>query len=185
MDKTETVPVVETEAGFSIEDINRAVDRLVKAQARASDEVGKVLVMAVYASIVGIEGSYTGVANTLLKVLRKSTKRDAIVAFLETYGKLGMTKAGVFDYFNVGEASALAWTKEYVAKVKLAAHTWESFKSAPVPQELDIETAVQNLITKAAKAQKGNKPVKHEKLIALLVGAMAKYHAEDAAAIDG
>lgn len=172
--------------GFTLEEINRAVDALVKAQARASDSVGKVLVMAVYASIVGVTAGqskdFVGIANTLIKVLRKSTKKDAIVAFLQTYGKLNYSKdaGGVFKHFDLGSAAGLAWTKEYVAVVKLAAASWESFKAEPASVELDVEAKVQAIITAAAKAQKANKPVKNEKLINGLVEALAKYHAATA-----
>ena len=167
---------------FSIKEINSAIDALVKAQARASDCVGKVLVMAVYASIQGIQTGpvpdHVGVANSLLKVLRKSTKKDAIIAFLEHFGQLYCNKAGEFEHFKLGTQAALEWTPEYVETVKLAATNWESFKAKPVPTDLDVEERVMKLIKDVAKQQKDGKTVKHAKLVAKLVNALATYHAE-------
>lgn len=175
------IPVTEA---YTLAQINTAVERLVKDQHRAAQSVSTLLVMSVYASIVGIgEGaakSHVSVANTLLKVLRKSTKRDAIIAFLEHYGQLAFIDQ-TFQHFTANEASrSLAWTKEYVELVKLAANDWESFRKPAVESELDVEAAVQNLLTKTAKAQKNNKPVKHAELAAFLVEAMARFHAKQA-----
>lgn len=166
---------------FTLEQINTAVEQLVKNQHRAAQSVATLLTMAVYGSIVGVAGSHVSVANTIIKVLRKSTKRDAIVAFLEHYGQLAFVDQ-TFQHFTVTEAAkALKWTKEYVELVKLAANDWESFRKPAVEQELDIEAAVQMLLTKSAKAQKNNKVVKNAELNAFLVDALARYHAKQVA----
>ncbi len=169
-----------SDISFTVADVNKAIDTLVKTQARASQSVAAVLTMSVYCSIKGIEGSHVAVANTLLKVLRKSTKRDAIVAFLEHYGQLAYVGQQFEHFTSNAAAKALAWTPEYVEVVKLAAGDWESFRKPTIEAELDIEAGVQRLIDKASKAQKSGKTVKNAKLLVELQSALAKFHAANA-----
>lgn len=177
-------------AGFTVVEINKAIEALDRAQRNATSSIAKVLVMAVYCSIVGVDAptpngkndaeiakAKVAVANTLMKFLRKSIKRDAIVGFLEHYGQLAFV-GQTFVHFTANEASkALKWTSEYVETVKLAAQDWESFRKPTIEAELDVETAVQAIITKVAKAQKSNKSVKNAKLVVELQAALAKFHA--------
>lgn len=173
MDKTET-PV----PAFTVSDVNKAIDTMVKAQARSAGAIGKVLVMAVYASIVGIEKDHVGVANAVTKNLRKSTKQSAVIAFLEQYGQLAYLgeKKG-WQHFALGTQKDLAWTKDYVETVQKAAETWESFKPEAEETEFDVEAKIRKIIADAAKRQKNGKPVKAADILADLPAVLAKHTA--------
>lgn len=171
----QVTPVV----GYSMDDVNTAIASLKRGQLSTVAQIGRVLVMACYASIVGIPESdkpeaardHVGVANALLANLNRSQKRSAIVCFLEHYGALYQGKKGM-EHFSI---SKLEWTAEYVKAVKVASLTWEALKDDPEDKGLDVEASVRSIITKAAKRQKEGKPVANEPLLANLVAALAAF----------
>jgi hypothetical protein len=164
---------------FTLAQINAAVTAMVKAQDRSVTAIGKVLVMAVYASIVGIEKDHVAVATMVTKNLRKSVKSTAVITFLETYGKLAYLK-GEWQFFNVGAQKALVWDAEYSAKVQAAALTWESLRAEPVEQSFDVEAKIRTIIADAAKRQKAGKKVENAELLAELPAVLATFSSKKA-----
>lgn len=167
---------------FTMAQVNAAIEQLAKAQARTHDQIGKILVMGVYASIAGLdvgtkERDYVGPANALVKALRTSMKKDAIVAFLMHFGALNYNAKEGFKHFTLGAAGKLAWTKDYVATVQNAARDWEAFRVQSDPKDYDVEAAVMTIVKAVAAKQKKNQAVKHAPLTKELVSALARYHA--------
>lgn len=157
---------------FTLAEINKAVDAMAKTQARSAQAIERVLVMAVYASIVGIEGDHVAVATMVTKNLRKSTKASAVINFLEAYGQLAYIK-GEWQHFALGSQKDLAWTREYVAEVQKAAAGWETYKPEPEDLGFDVEAKIRKIIADAAKRQKAGKPVEHAELLGKLPEVLA------------
>lgn len=173
--------------GFTLAQVNAAIESLSKAQQRTHDQISRVLVMATFASIVGIEAGknrdHVGVAQSLVNVLRTSMKKDAIVAFLMHFGALNYSAKEGFKHFTLGAAGKLVWSKEYVDTVQAAARNWETFRVAPAEKEYDVAQAVTGILTTVASRQKNGKVVKNDKLAAELVSALARYNAAISAGI--
>jgi hypothetical protein len=160
---------------FTLEQINKAVEQMAKAQVKSVDAIAKVLVMAVYASIVGIEKDHVAVAKMVIANLRKSVKSKAIIDFLEEYGQLAYIEGKWQHFTQSTKARSLKWTPEYSKTVQDAAAVWESFRTAPVVTEFDVEAKIRGIIADAAKRQKDNKPVKNADILADLPAILAKH----------
>jgi regulator of protease activity HflC (stomatin/prohibitin superfamily) len=134
---------------FSTADIDAAVKRLTSAGKQISRAVEKLLVMAVYDSIVNKSDE---TANALIGALRASTKKDGIIAFLEKHGQL-YNKGGKtgFVHFALGSQARLTWTPDYVEMVQDAAEAWETFKPAAEVKPFDVVKAVESVIKSAGK----------------------------------
>lgn len=166
---------------FNRDDINAAIQKLVRAQKNASRAVETVLVMAVWDSVVN-ESAET--ANGLIDALRKSTKRDGIVAFLEQFGQLAMTKGKRgFVHFALGAQSAITWDAEYVDLVQEEAQNWESFKPASkVQDDIDVVKLVEGIVKKVNKAKENGDTVLNADLAEYLGALLAQYTAKAALA---
>jgi len=165
-----SIEVVISPVKFTDAEIAEAVATLRKTGQQFARGVESLLVMSVYDSLVNESAI---VANALLGALRKSTKRQGITAFLETYGKL-YDKGGKTGFvpFNLGAQANLAWTPDYVAAVKDAAMDWESFKPAPAAPELDVVKALESIVTKSGKE---GCTVTHADLVPYISALIAQY----------
>lgn len=159
---------------FTIEDLNKAITAITRAQAKASKEIGKCLLMSLYFSIVKADA---GAANALINCLRKSTKQQAIVDLLEEHGNLAYTKVGKKPGFEFFDAKR-EWTPEVVEDLRNICSDWESYKAPKEEQEVDVAAAVERIVKRAESAKKNQKSVKGEALLAKLTSLLAKYNAE-------
>lgn len=133
---------------FTQTEIDSAVKTLIRQGKAHSRSVETVLVMAVYDSIVN---SSANTANALIGALRKSMKRDGVIAFLEKYGKLYFRsgKTG-FVHFALGSAGSIVWDADYSAQVKDEAMLWEDYKpAAPEIKAFDVIKALEAIVKKA------------------------------------
>jgi hypothetical protein len=160
----------EQTTGFTIEQINRAVEAMVKAQDRAVKAVAQVIVMALWAANVNKDPA---VANTLIANMRKGLKKQAVVDLLQACGNLAYV-SGTFQFFDAKRG----WSAEEVKVCKAAAAAWETFKAkAPEVKEVDavaeLETLLEKLTKKAkdGKLQNGQALVKMRALVGELRGA--------------
>lgn len=163
--------IVKSEVAFDQAGIDKAVAVVAKAGKAMSRGIETVLVMAVYDSIVNKSAA---VANSLVNVLRSSTKKDGIKAFLEAYGQL-YDKGGKtgFVHFASGSAARLSWSKGYVDLVQEAAIDWEAFKAAPEAKDFDVVKALELIVTKSNK----DGVVIHKALAAYITPLIAQYMA--------
>ena len=161
---------------FTETEVASAVDKIIKAGKSMVRGVEELLVMAVYDSI---ENKSPKVANALVKALRKSTKRDAVVGFLQQYGML-YCKSGVFTHFALGSQGNLQWTSAYVSEVKDAAEGWESFKADSVPQAYDVLKSVESIMKKFDAAKKNSGPTLHDGFVPYLQAALAAFTSAEA-----
>jgi len=170
-----SIEVVISPVKFTDAEITEAIALIRKSGQQFARGVESLLVMSVYDSIIN-ESSV--VANALIGALRKSTKQQGIVAFLEKFGKL-YDKGGRtgFVFFNLGAQASLAWTPDYVAAVKEAAMDWESFKPAPAAPELDVVKALESIVTKSGKE---GCVVTHADLVPYISALIAQYTAKAA-----
>ena len=154
-----------------ITEFNTTIASIVRDQARAAKNIGKVLVMCVYASI---EMKDAGMTNGLLKCLRKSMKQQAVKDFIEFYGNICVPKAGDAVYFDAKRE----WTVDFKAELIKASINWESFKSESAPEALDVEAKLASIVKQVASAQKNNREVKHAELVSKISSLLAEFHAE-------
>jgi hypothetical protein len=143
MSNQDNTPVVVE--SFTIEQINKAIETMARCQSGAVTSIAKVMVMAVYASIVNQDA---GVANALLKNLRKGMKKTAIVGVLESQGNLGYV-SGTFAYFDAGKT----WTPDTIAVIKAKCNAWESFKAvSDEDKSIDAAEEFAKFVEKLTKA---------------------------------
>lgn len=161
---------------FDASEIADAVAMIVKNGKAMVRGIESVLVMAVYDSIVN---ESPAVANALMKSLRVSTKKNAIVAFLHNYGKL-YAKTDKFVFFGLGAQAKLEWTTEFVAELKEAAMDWESFKVDVEPDAYDVIKAVESVLKKFDSAKKNAAPTTSDTLAPYLRALLAQYCAQEA-----
>lgn len=129
---------------FTISEINAAIESMAKAQASSSRSIGKVIVMAAWAANANQDAS---VANSLMKNLRKGTKKSAVTSVLESVANLAYV-SGTFVFFDAGkdysEASAVA--------IKVAAASWEDHKGPTAPDKaIDVADALDALVQRLNK----------------------------------
>jgi hypothetical protein len=153
-----------------IAQFNTVIGEIARAQLRSTRSIAKALTMCVYASI---ELQDAGMANGLIKCLRKSTKQNAIKDFMEYYGNLCVPKSGDIVYFDAKRE----WTAEYKAEVMKAAQNWESFKVEADPTILDVEAKLESILKQGATAVKNNREVKHAELLLKINALLAEFHA--------
>jgi hypothetical protein len=166
---------------FTPEQITAAVKKLASAGKSLSRSVETVLVMAVYDSIVNQSAE---TANALIGALRKSTKRQGIVHFLEKFGQLYERGGKVgFVHFALGAQASLAWTPEYVETVQEEAQGWEDYKPEPAAKDdLDVVKLIEAVAAKIAKAKKNGETIINAELAEYIPALLAQYTAKMALA---
>jgi hypothetical protein len=162
---------------ITLEMFNKTIEAIAKAQARATKEIGKALLMALYFANAKKDA---GAANSLIRCLRKSTKQQGIVALLEAYGNLAYMTQGKkvpeFAYFDAG----CEWTPESVKDLRVVCDSWEDFKPAKVEDDkYDLIAAVERAMQKAESAKKNAKTVNGEALLTQLAQLLASYNAKE------
>lgn len=166
---------------FDIEQVNKAIASIARAQAKATKEIGNCLLMALF---FANKNKDAGVANALVNCLRTSTKQAGIIALLETHGNLAYTKIGKkagFEYFDAG----CEWDAEHVKDLREICSAWETFKPAKEETALDVAKAVESLIKRADSAKKNNKEVVGAALLEGMQKLLAKYNAAQMDALLG
>jgi hypothetical protein len=157
---------------FTLEQFNTIIANIARAQARATTEIGKALLAALYFANVNKDA---GAANALVKCLRKSTKQQAILDLLEKHGKLAWIKADKkFEFFD---AKTPDWNAETVKTLREVCNNWESFKlEKAAVEEFDLMEAIRKQLDRAESYSKKGVKVSHAELaekIAALLGATA------------
>ena len=156
---------------FTVEQINRAIEAMVKAQAKAVQSVEPVIVMALWDSNVNESAD---VANMLVNNLRKGLKKQAIVDLLQSFGNLAYI-SGSFKFFEANKG----WGADEVKAIKAAAKDWESFKpKAKVVESLDVAEAIDALARKIEKAKKDGIKIVGEDLVREILKAKAIHAAK-------
>lgn len=158
---------------FTIEEFNKSIASITRAQARASKEIGGAILMALY---FANEQKDAGAANALVNCLRTSTKQAGIIALLEEFGNLAYTKIGKkagFEWFDAHHE----WNPENVKDLREVCAGWESYKPAKEETALDVAKAVESLLKRADSAKKNNKEVVGAALLEGMSKLLAKYHA--------
>lgn len=129
---------------FTIAQINKAVETLVKSQLQMAKSVCTMIVIAAWGA--NSEKS-ADLANTLMKNLRKGVRKDAIVAILEEKCNLAYA-SGTFVMFEAGQD----WSVESVKEIRIAAANWESYKKAKVVgKSVDLIDELEALVEKLVK----------------------------------
>lgn len=142
-------PAVTPAITFDDDTIAAAIKKIRVAGRTFARAVETVLVMAVYDSIVNESAD---VANEVVGALRTSTKKDAIVAFLQEFGQLADVGGKVgFEHFALGKQAHLTWSREYVEAVQEAAADWESFRVKKPVVARDMLESLTKLIDSASK----------------------------------
>lgn len=133
---------------FTLNEFNVAIEAMAKSQASAKRSIERCIVMAVWGSIVGIDGQPSAdMANTVLRNLRKGARKAAVAETMEALGNLNYS-SGAFTAFAAGKE----YTEEYAAEVKVAAASWETFKKAGAAQSVvDVAEAIEALAAKLTK----------------------------------
>lgn len=158
---------------FDLEQVNKAIQSISKLQAKATKEIGNVILMALY---FANKNKDAGVATALVNCLRTSTKQAGIIALLEEFGNLAYTKIGKkagFEYFDAHQE----WNPDCVKELRDICQTWETYKPAKEETALDVAKAVESLIKRADSAKKNNKEVVGAALLEGMSKLLAKYHA--------
>jgi len=139
-----------TNVGFTVEQINSAIESMAKAQAGAARSIGRVIVMAAWAANVNADA---GVANALMKNLRKGTRKQGVIACLEAVANVAYV-SGTFVPFDAGKG----YTEDDAKAIKVAAADWENYKPATVEAaDLDAAEALDALVQKLVKASAKDK----------------------------
>lgn len=166
MEQAQEVQVV----SFDAETIAKAVKQLARAGVGLTRAVERVLVMAVYDSIVN---KSPDTANALVGALRKSTKATAIGRFLVAFGQLHKPEGErKYVHFAQGAAGRLVWDREYVETVQDAATAWESFKPDAESKPVDMVKGVENLI---ARGKREGATIMHADLVPYLEALLAQF----------
>jgi hypothetical protein len=130
---------------FTIEQINAAIEAMSKAQGRVQKTVAQVIVMAAWAANVN---SDAGVANALMKNLRKGTRKQGITACLEHIANLANV-SGTFVFFDAKKD----YSEESAKAIKIAASTWEEFKpKAPDAKSIDVAEELDAFVQRLNRA---------------------------------
>lgn len=164
---------------FTIEQFNVSINAIVRAQARATKEIGSAILMALYFANAK---SDAGAANALVNCLRKSTKQAGIIALLETHGNLAHLKNNKKETFAFFDAKK-DWSVETVKELRTICAGWESFRPEKEEQELDLMVSVERLLKKAEQAKKNHKDVKHGDLAEKLNALLSQYSSEQIVAV--
>lgn len=160
----------EVVVSFEREAIDKAVKQLARAGVGLTRAVERVLVMAVYDSIVN---KTPDTANALMGALRKSTKATAIGRFLVAFGQLHKPEGErKYVHFAQGAAARLEWNPEYVETVQDAATAWESFKPDTETKPTDMIKGIENLI---ARGKRDGVQVIDAELVPYLEALLAQY----------
>lgn len=133
-----------TNTGFTVDQINKAIEVMSRCQSGAVTSIARVMVMAAWAANVN---SDAGVANALLKNLRKGVKKNAVVGVLESVGNLNYS-SGAFTFFDAGHG----YTADEAAVIKAKCAAWEAFKAETAPQGVDAAEALATLVDRLTKA---------------------------------
>lgn len=167
---------------FDLEQVNKAIQAISKAQAKATKEIGNVILMALY--FANSKEKDAGVATALVNCLRTSTKQAGIIALLEEFGNLAYTKIGKkagFEWFDAHHE----WNPDCVKELRDICQTWETYKPAKEETALDVAKAVEALIKRADSAKKNNKEVVGAALLEGMSKLLAKYNAAQMDALLG
>lgn len=159
---------------FTIEEFNKSIAAISKAQAKAAKEIGSCILMALY--FANSKEKDAGAANALIACVRESTKKTGIIALLEEFGNLAYTKIGKkpgFQYFDAHNE----WNHECVKELRDICSTWETFKPAKEDTALDVAKSIEALIKRADSAKKNNKEVVGAALLEGMSKLLAKYNA--------
>lgn len=160
---------------FTLEQFNAAIEALSRGQARVAKAVGQAILMALY--FANAKGD-PGAANALIGCLRKSTKKDGIIALLETHGNLCYAKIGKKDPGFMAYDNKQAWTPDAVKVLRGVCAGWEDFKPVSSgPDSIDVIDKVTKLVKSVKDALKDQKTVKHAELIDAVNAALATYTA--------
>lgn len=166
---------------FTIEEFNKSIASIAKAQARAAKEIGGAILMALYFANAQKDA---GAATALVNCLRTSTKQSGIIALLEEFGNLAFTKIGKkpgFQWFDAGQE----WNPEAVKDLRDICADWESYKPAKEETALDVAKAVESLIKRADSAKKNQKEVVGAALLEGMALLLAKYNSAQMDAVLG
>lgn len=167
---------------FTIEEFNKSVASIARAQAKASKEIGSCILMALY--FANSKEKDAGAANALVNCLRTSTKQAGIIALLEEFGNLAYTKIGKkagFQWFDADQE----WNPEYVKELREICAGWEAYKPAKEDTALDVAKAVESLLKRADSAKKNQKEVVGAALLEGMSKLLAKYNAAQMDAVLG
>lgn len=161
---------MEQVVSFERSDIDKAVKQLARAGVGLTRAVERVLVMAVYDSIVNKQAE---TANALMGALRKSTKATAIGRFLVAFGQLHKPEGErKYVHFALGAASKLVWDREYVETVQDAATSWESFKPDAESKPVDMVKSLEKLIE---RGKRDGATIVHADLVPYLEALLAQF----------
>lgn len=158
-----------TTEGFTVEQINKAIEVMSRCQSGAITSIARVMVMAAWASITN---SDAGVANALLKNLRKGVKKTAIVGVLEGVANLAYV-SGTFVFFDAKKV----YDTDGAAVIKAKCAAWESFKSTTEPVTVDAAEALASLVDKLTKAD-GKGLLTHANILARITQLSAEISGE-------
>lgn len=170
--------MINTDTKITVEEFNKAIANIARAQARATREIGSACLMALYFANVEKDA---GAANALVNCLRTSTKQAGIIALLEMHGNLAYTKVGKkagFEWFDAHH-SADTW-KDTVSELRDICAGWETFKPAKKEEDvLDLVESLNRLLKRADSALVNKKEIKGAALVGTLHQIVAAFTAHE------
>lgn len=159
---------------ITLEMFNKTIASISKAQASASKAIGAAALMALY--FANAKGD-AGAASALVACLRSSTKKESLIALLETHGNLAVKKGKLVSF--VPFAAGKVWAADDVKTLRTVCEAWESFKAAEKEVvAFDLAEALDKLLKRAEKAQKDGVTVIGAAMVKDITAVSARFHSE-------
>lgn len=156
---------------MSTEDFGKLCEVVRKSQAKTDADLQKLAVAAI--GYTHIHGDVQP-ANRLLDAMQKSMRKDAMVKYLEKFGKLAFMKndGNKFKYF------AEAPVRDFDADVCNTVMWYDAKKPNELVSEYDFVEEFDKFMKKLQGKIDSGKPIKHPELFDKLVDVSAMYHGE-------